>query len=120
MSFVSVTAASPRSPAARSRRLPHPRCALSPLLTVFFLPSIRLLHAAWPDDDIDMGNGDTMSASQLEAALSSGGGLLPPLAAGAGGEGFSGPQQVLAALVSRRFKVSICFLILSTRYRYGR
>lgn len=56
-----------------------------------------------------------MSASQLDAALSSGGGLLPPLAAGAAGEGFSGPQQVLAALVSRRFKVSSCFSILSVR-----
>lgn len=57
-----------------------------------------------------------MSASQLDAALGSGTGLLPPLAAGAAGEGFSGPQQLLASLVSRRFKVSVvCFLFLSTR-----
>ncbi|CAM9510588.1 unnamed protein product [Pylaiella littoralis] len=62
-----------------------------------------LLHAAWPDDDVDMGNGDQMSTSQLDAALRSAVGLLPPLEAEAG-EGFSGPQQVLASLVSRRFK----------------
>lgn len=66
---------------------------------------VSLLHAAWPDDDVDMGSGDHMSSSQLDAALRSAVGLLPPLEAEAG-EGFSGPQQVLASLVSRRFKVS--------------
>ncbi|CAM9677067.1 unnamed protein product [Ectocarpus sp. 6 AP-2014] len=53
-----------------------------------------LLHAAWPDNDVDMGTSDSMSASQLDAALGSGAGLLPPLGGGAG-EGFSGPQQGL-------------------------
>ncbi|CAN0528539.1 unnamed protein product, partial [Ectocarpus sp. 12 AP-2014] len=53
-----------------------------------------LLHAAWPDNDVDMGTSDSMSASQLDAALSSGAGLLPPLGGGTG-EGFSGPQQGL-------------------------
>ncbi|CAN0526673.1 unnamed protein product, partial [Ectocarpus sp. 12 AP-2014] len=68
-----------------------------------------LLHAAWPDNDVDMGTSDSMSASQLDAALSSGAGLLPPLGEGAG-EGFSGPQQVLASLVSRRFK-GLCHVL---------
>lgn len=62
-----------------------------------------LLQAAWPDDDVDMGS--DMGPSQLEAALSARGGLLPPLAAAPGG--FTGPQQAFAALVIRRFKVSI-------------
>ncbi|CAM9933654.1 unnamed protein product, partial [Scytosiphon promiscuus] len=64
-----------------------------------------LLHVAWPDNDVDMASSDSMSTSQVDAALRSGGGLLPPLGAGVGeGEGFSGSQQVLASLVSRRFK----------------
>ncbi|CAN0282101.1 unnamed protein product, partial [Ectocarpus sp. 8 AP-2014] len=68
-----------------------------------------LLHAAWPDNDVDMGTSDSMSASQVDAALGSGTGLLPPLGGGAG-EGFSGPQQVLASLVSRRFK-GLCHVL---------
>lgn len=106
-------------PPAAPPRAHAPPPLLPPFHRSFLTPSTRLLHAAWPDHDIDMGNGDTMSASQLNAALSSAGGLLPPLAADGGGEGFSGPQQVLAALVSRRFKVSFCFLILSTRVWCG-
>lgn len=62
-----------------------------------------LLHLAWPDDDVDMGS--DMGPSQLDAALGAGTALLPPLAAGVA-EGFAGPQQALAALVVRRFKVS--------------
>ncbi|CAM9976743.1 unnamed protein product, partial [Hapterophycus canaliculatus] len=59
-----------------------------------------LLHVAWPDDDVDMASSDSMSTSQVDAALRSGGGLLPPLGAAAGdgegeGEGFRGSQQVL-------------------------
>lgn len=62
-----------------------------------------LLQAAWPDDDVDMGS--DMGPSQLEAALSARGGLLPPLAPALGE--FTRPQQTFAALVVRRFKVSI-------------
>lgn len=56
--------------------------------------------------------GNDIGPTQLEAALSAGGGgLLPPLQAGASAPGFDGPQQALAALVARRFKV--IFLLCS-------
>lgn len=76
--------------------------------TIHFLPhsfragNISLLQTAWPDDDVDMGS--DFGASQLNDALSAGGGLLPRL--NAGSYGFAGPQQAFSALVVRRFKVS--------------
>lgn len=87
---------------------------------------------AWPDDDVEMASTDGMSTSQVDAALKSGGGLLPPLGGGTGdgAEGFGGSQQVLASLVSRRFKVSFqmdtisvksaCILSSLMRRRKGR
>lgn len=76
--------------------------------TIYSLPHlfraghISLLQTAWPDDDVDMGS--DFGVSQLNGALSAGGGLLPRL--NAGNEGFTGPQQAFTALVVRRFKVS--------------
>ena len=61
-----------------------------------------LLQMVWPDDDVDMGS--DMGPSQVNEYLSASGGLLPHL--GAGADGFPGPQQALAVLVVRRFKVT--------------
>ena len=81
--------------------IPIPLLRSPPLIPA--APTDSLLHAAWPDNDVDMGSG--LVASRLEEMQSTAGGLLPPLGAGAD-EGFGGPQQAFAALVARRFKVS--------------